>query len=275
MATLIQYMTRASAFGGEWKWQAAGMCYVIRTDGGDFIIIDGGHAADAEGLVSYLEKICGGVPDVALWILTHPHGDHVGALHAIVSDFSLLQRVRIHSVCFSAPGKFTFGEGRTLERELLMLREILSFSGAEHIEPFSGDVLHVHGVRIDFLFTYRDAEVLSDPNELSLVFVAAANGKRIMFTGDSYHRSLDSLAGRLGGSLSCDFCQLAHHALNGGSIPFYSVVGAQAVLVPISRSGFEAMKGSKYDTANAPARFAIAAATDIYYAFCGTASIEL
>jgi len=275
MAVLVQYMTRASAFDGEWKWQAAGMGYFIKDDGGELIVIDGGHAEDAEGIISHLEELCGRRPVIGLWILTHPHGDHISALHRIATDPALLDRVAIRGVCFSAPEKFTFGEGRSLAGELAKLEEIVIGLGVKHAEPSSGDIMRIGDIEVEFLFTYRDAEVLSDPNELSLVFAVKVNGKRIMFTGDAYHRSLDLLAEKHGTSLSSDFCQLAHHALNGGSIPFYSVVGAKAVLVPISRSGFEAMKGSKYDTANAPARFAIAAATDIYYAFCGTASIEL
>ena len=49
MAKLIQYSTRASqysgAFDSEVGWAAAGMGYLIVTDGGRLIMIDGGYYA--------------------------------------------------------------------------------------------------------------------------------------------------------------------------------------------------------------------------------------
>ena len=274
MARLIQYMTRASAFDGEWKWQAAGMCYILQLDSGRTIVIDGGHAADAEDLVSYLEEACGGRPSVALWILTHPHGDHIGALGRIVTDSELLGRIDISAVCFDAPKEFTFGNGRNIAGELSLLTKI-SECGARVITPSSGDRIDLDGAETEFLFTYRDAETLSDPNELSLVFTVKAGKSKIMFTGDAYRASLDMLEEKYGDSLSCDICQLAHHALNGGSISFYSAVGAKTTLVPISRSGYEAMKESQYDKINAPARHAIGISETAVYAFLGHSEIML
>ena len=268
MSTLIQYMTRASAYDGEWKWQAAGMCYIIKTDGGRFVIIDGGHVADAEDILSFLKSMSDGMPDIAMWILTHPHGDHIGALGRIASDEGLLSSVNIDSVCFCAPKEFTFGNGRDLKYELALLDSISS--RINHIEPKRGDVIFTDEVKTEFLFTYKDTEVLSDPNELSMVFSITLGKNRVMFTGDAYHRPLDALADSLGDSLRSDLCQLAHHALNGGSEKFYSAVGARTVLVPISKSGFEAMKQEKYDRINAPSRCAISMAERAVYAFEGT-----
>ena len=127
--------------------------------------------------------------------------------------------------------------------------------------------------KINMLFTYKDAEELSDPNELSMIFSIELGEKKVMFTGDAYHKPLDMLARTHGDSLRADVCQLAHHALNGGSEEFYSAVGAKAVLVPISRSGFEAMKQEKYDKINAPSRHAVSLSERAVYAFEGTQKI--
>lgn len=274
MARLIQYMTRASAFDGEWKWQAAGMCYILQLDNRELILIDGGHPADAEELVSFLEEISEGRPSVRTWILTHPHGDHIGALGKIATEPGLLGRLDIKEVCFDAPEEFTFGEGRNIAGELSVLKRIAE-CGAKYIRPSSGDTLTFDRARINFLFTYRDGEKLTDPNELSLVFSIEVGNKKIMFTGDAYGRPLDALAEKHADRLPCDICQLAHHALNGGSVPFYSAVGANTVLVPISRSGYEAMKAERYDKINAPARYAISHAKEAVYAFNGHTVIEL
>ena len=62
MAKLIQYCTKASRFAGEFKWQAAGMGYILLTDGGRFLVIDGGHGEDAEGILALLEGNSAGKP---------------------------------------------------------------------------------------------------------------------------------------------------------------------------------------------------------------------
>lgn len=275
MTRLIQYETKASSYDGDWKWQAAGMCYIIHLESGELIVIDGGHAADAEDLIDYLWDVSGGRPKVAAWLLSHPHKDHIGALHRIISDRELSSRIDIAALYASAPAEFEFAKGRILDVELRMQKEIEAFFGERHIEPRSGDSADVCGVRIDFLFTYIDGEGLSDSNELSMVFTLTVNEKRVMFPGDQYHRSLDMLADKHGDELRCDICQLAHHALNGGSTKFYEKCGAQIVLVPISRSGYRAMKLEKYDEINAPARYAISHASIRIFAFDGNFSLEL
>ena len=48
MSRLIQIMTQGSKFDGEFKWQAAGMSYLIINDNHEYAIVDGGQ---------YLENI--------------------------------------------------------------------------------------------------------------------------------------------------------------------------------------------------------------------------
>ena len=60
MATLIQYRTEASLYDGPFDgvvgWAAAGMGYLLRTDTGEWIVIDGGFAEDADGLLALLHR---------------------------------------------------------------------------------------------------------------------------------------------------------------------------------------------------------------------------
>lgn len=275
MARLIQYETKATEYDGEWKWQAAGMCYIIRLESGELIVIDGGHAADAEGLIEQLWSISGGKPKIAAWLLSHPHKDHIGALHKIVCDDELSEKLDIKALYSSAPVEFEFAKGRILDVELRMQKEIEAFFGERHIEPKAEESFDIGEARIDFLFTYVDGEELADSNELSMVFTVTVNGKKIMFTGDQYRRSLDMLAQKHGDVLRSDILQVAHHALNGGSTKFYELCRAKTVLIPISHSGYRAMKLEKYDELNAPARYAISHASIRAYAFDGNFTLEL
>ena len=56
------------------------MSYVLQTSGGKLIVIDGGNKQDAGHLQDTLIRLGGPEPVVDLWLLTHPHLDHVDAL---------------------------------------------------------------------------------------------------------------------------------------------------------------------------------------------------
>ena len=58
------------------------MSVVIRTVSGEVIVVDGGRAADKDHLVNLLNSYGG---RVSLWLITHPHDDHVGALTEILN----------------------------------------------------------------------------------------------------------------------------------------------------------------------------------------------
>ena len=52
--------------------------------------------ADAEALVALLESQASvGVPQIDLWIITHPHLDHYGAIREICENESLRRRIAV------------------------------------------------------------------------------------------------------------------------------------------------------------------------------------
>ena len=90
MEKLIQYCTKESLYNGAFDstvgWHAAGMGYILVTEGGRLIVIDGGCPNDAEDFLALLEKTAGGKPVVDLWIITHAHSDHFGVLNTIANS---------------------------------------------------------------------------------------------------------------------------------------------------------------------------------------------
>lgn len=93
MEKLIQYCTKASLYDGPFDsvvgWAAAGMGYLFKTANGHLVVVDGGNCEDAEAFVSLLEMNAStALPEIDLWIITHPHGDHYGALLEIAAGLS-------------------------------------------------------------------------------------------------------------------------------------------------------------------------------------------
>lgn len=65
MSTILSMLDERGSFG---------MSFVIRTEHGKLIVVDGGMTEDTGHLLEYI-----GGQRVAAWFLTHPHLDHITA----------------------------------------------------------------------------------------------------------------------------------------------------------------------------------------------------
>lgn len=280
MEKLIQYATRASAYNGAFDstvgWAAAGMGYVICTENGHLIVVDGGHPEDAEPFLDLLETKADGKPVVDLWILTHPHGDHYGALLEICRREELASRVDVKKIIYDFPEEFRDARGNGIGYVYPHMETILAVTGAEAVCPQVDETMEADGMRLHFLYTPTDCSILNNPNQLSLIFTVQGAGKTIMFTGDAYHRNMQIVVWRYPNGLKCDILQLPHHGLcDTGNLEFYKKVDAKTVLIPISVAGDRTMRSDLYGDSPAVNRYAEDNADAVYKAFEGTVEIEL
>lgn len=238
---MLQLCTEGAKFDGEWKWQAAGMSYLLRTENNRLIAIDGGETeADARHLLEKARELTGeAVPTVALWIITHPHGDHYGAMWQLSRNERERAGIRVEAICYQQFDDAVLPRtGVSFRDDEARIRELAENFGAPILRPRTGDVWDYDGMKIRVLFTPEECyDRLTDPNELSLIFEVIGNKKKAMFTGDSYERGAKICAYRYWKDMKSDYCQLAHHGLNGGAVEFYACVDAPTVLIPISVAG--------------------------------------
>lgn len=245
MGNLIQLCTEASRKDEPFikgSWPAAGMGYVFVTDRGKLLVIDGGETeGDAEALVSLLERKSGGHPVVELWILTHAHSDHYGALEAIARTPALRERLTVSTLCACTDIPVPFPV-----RDQARIAAIPELLGCKQVTPHAGDVLAVDDLEIRILYTWENDPKLEDAksfNRLSLIFTVTGPAHRAMFVGDSTPIGptvvRDSAEPAL---LKSDFLQLAHHGLDGGNIEFYRLVDPTTVLIPCSLGGAKFIK---------------------------------
>lgn len=276
MEKLIQYATKGSYYNGRFDssgWFAAGMGYMVCTAGGHLIAIDGGNIEDGESFLSLLEANAdGGTPVVDLWIITHPHRDHYGALLEICRHPEWLERVKIKKIVWNIP------ENSHLcpEADRNNMQNILSVCGAESHTPVNDEKLMLEETEIHFLLSVDDTSFLTNPNELSLVFTIRTENKKIMFTGDAYRRSLYYLMWRYDRQLKCDILQLPHHGLcDTGVYEFYKKADASTVLIPTCVAGYTCMHGEMYGDRPKANLWAEDHAETVYRSFDGTVEIEL
>jgi len=289
MAKLIQYRTNASLYDGAFDsvvgWAAAGMGDVIVTDNKRLIVVDGGFGDDAEGILSLLEAdSADAIPHVDLWIITHPHFDHYGAIREIAANDDLRRRVTVGRIVYWFPHEFCGKDGNpgALAKANGHMESVCEAFGAEYHRPSLDEKLEVDGVEIHFLYVPDDCTVLNtgggNANLCSLIFTVKGKNKKAMITGDAYHRSMQMTVWRYHKNLKCDILQMPHHGLcDSHNIDLYREVNAETVLIPISVAGDRAMHSELY--ADREGRnnnlWVESNAREVFKAFEGTAQVEL
>ena len=281
MPKLIQYRTLASLYNGPFgdgsPWPAAGMGYVFVTENRHLIVVDGGHGADAEPFLDLLTEAAGETPVVDLWMVTHPHGDHYGALREIATREDLRGRVSVKELWWYFPPEFRDGKGKApCEGANRHLREICTALGAVEHAPRIGETVTVDGLTLEMLFVPTNSEEIRNPNSLSLIFTVKSWAKTALITGDAFADTLGYCAERYGEALKCDILQLPHHGLCDTGLPaFYRLAGAETLLIPISEAGDRCMRSGIYGEATAANLVAEELAATVHRAFEGTVAVEL
>ncbi len=256
MEKLIQYCTKESLYDGPFNgkvgWHAAGMGYIIVTENGKLVVIDGGCPNDTEDFLALLEENAGGKkPVVELWIITHPHGDHDGVLNTIAKNPKFLSRVEIKEILYRFPNEFFDKNGNFTNIDANKnMDTVLSLTGAKAHLPELDEKLTVDGMEFHFLYYAYDCRIINglvNCNVCSLIFTLQAKNKKIIFTGDANTRNMQVVTWFYRGKLKCDILQMPHHALcDTGHLDFYKEVHADIVLEPTCIAGDRAMHSELY-----------------------------
>ena len=101
------------------------------------------------------------------------------------------------------------------------------------------------------------------------ILMVKTEGKKILFLGDAYAATCKNAIANYGDRLDCDIVQVAHHAVNGGSVALYKAAGAKLYLIPNNREPVE--KAKKKDSVvywivnNAPEMVFAGDGTEYFY----------
>lgn len=206
--------------------------FIITTEDGKCIVIDGGFPSEAEYFLSYLKETAGTEkPHIDAWFLTHPHDDHVSVFYELIEHHA--DQFTLDTVYHHFPSQsFVAATDKSAEQTMADFYRLLPlFAGKMRILS-GGDTLSIGAAHFRILYSH-DFEITANVcNNTSLVFRMDLGGKSVMFTGDcgveAGHKVLrlwkDS------GLLRCDYCQMAHHGQNGCDRTFYEAVAPSACL---------------------------------------------
>jgi len=202
---------------------------VVMIDAGGILergpTVDGRSPAEAAGeriVLPYLHRA--GITRIDLLILTHPHGDHVGAAASIID---------------AMPVGMIFDSGQAYSGRAY--RDAMAAAGSHHVPVVlarrgmqwtSGD-----GVRLDVLAPSMPllADTGDDVNENSIVVMLRADGFRELFMGDAGEASEARLLAT-GIDLHADAVKVGHHGSRYASTTgFVAAVHPKIAVISVGR----------------------------------------
>ena len=194
------------------------MSCVIRTIHGELIVIDGGTEADASYLYRFIRGLGG---KVSMWIITHPHLDHMNALKEIISKHKDIMIDGVYGSFNDSAWIDKYADDGE-QKSYLDFAATLKNSNREVIELAAGQTFCLDDVSIEIL-SIRNPEITANAlNNSSIVFTAKDRVKSILFLGDLGVAGGEKLLkSKYSGKLHCDYVQMAHHGQNGVSENFY------------------------------------------------------
>lgn len=210
-----------------------GDSFIITTEDGKVIVIDGGFSFETDYFIQYLKAVTGKrVPKVDAWVLTHPHTDHVEVFNEVAENRSKqvkFDKVMLHYV------PYELYESRSQEEGMQMVGEFNRISKAfpEKVQILNtGDVFNIGAAKITVLYTADTSFI--DINEHSVIFRMDLGGKSAVFTGDAQVNAGNKTLAKWKDTdmLDCDICKMAHHGQDGVDRNFYEAVSPEICLWP-------------------------------------------
>lgn len=202
---------------------------IVETGRGSLIVVDGGLGEDGDYLLSQIQARGG---HVSAWFLTHPHGDHVGALYKILQDGA--QGIQIDKIYY-AMGDADWYRVHDPDEQTMAISLLGTFAGLPQ------DVLHQVGRNEFFEVDDVIIQVMNDRYELSedkgnnagIVYKMLINGKKVLFLGDLAGAGGERLLADCGAEqLKADIVQMAHHGQNGVGEDVYRAIDPDICLWP-------------------------------------------
>ncbi len=218
--------------------------FIITTEDGKVIVIDGGHKTETDYFVEYLKAVTGRRrPHIDAWFLSHPHDDHCEVFLEVVERRS--RTVSFDKVYANFP-EASFYEGY----DAWCVAVIEAF---DRLRPafadkvFSlreGDVFQIGAAKFTVFYTFNPE--WKGGNDASTIMRMDLGGTSVLFTGDASVKSGDYVVEKYAdsGLLDCDYCKMAHHGQDGVGKNFYEAVSPEVCLWPTPTWVYENTNGN-------------------------------
>jgi len=202
--------------------------YVLQTPNKSIIVIDGGTKQNAPYLKGFLDALGN---HVDLWIISHPHYDHISALIEILKQPDGLT---IDQIWASFPTvEWIRKYEKSVEKSVVQFQEAMFQANKSFRQVQLGEKIEIDNVKIEVLGVINPEITHNAINNSSLVFKMNLPQTSLLFLGDlAYEGGEKLLAGEFAGELPSDYVQMSHHGQNGVSEAVYQTINPRICLWP-------------------------------------------
>ncbi len=256
-----------------------GLCYIIKTDDGRAIIVDGGFQTKecADNIYNTLKKLdirrnADDKFEIAAWIITHAHEDHIGAFISFAALYGK-DNATVEYVIHSFPGENIYDEaGNNIgvaNVEDNISQQISLFEAARKsrypyskvISPHANLNYYIDNVTISMLYSpeliYEANAPVDYFNNTSLAFKIGVGNTNALILGDAAENAARVMNSSYSSSaFKCNILQITHHAMFTGANyghtwtelrAIYDATNASLALLPLhSRYEGEAGRNGRF-----------------------------
>ena len=169
----------ASVDGGQMN------SFIITTEGGAVIVIDGGENNDAANLIRHLKALTGKeIPHIDAWILSHPHADHICAFLQIME--TMPSAVTVEKVYYNFPSAdFIAGLQPWKDESPARFYRDLPLFADKLVTVTRTDTFDVGEAHFECLYSPNPEITENVCNNSSLVLMMTLGGKKTLWLGDA------------------------------------------------------------------------------------------
>lgn len=204
------------------------MGYLIKTNNGKLIIIDGGTIEDTDNLIKNINKNGG---KVDYWFITHAHDDHAGAFTQIANN----EQIEILNI-YASLNEYEWyekNEPNRAEFSKLLIDTLNKDEIKDRVKtPELNEKIVIDGIKVEVL-GIRNPEILENAgNEQSMVLKFDTGNTTLLILGDAGEKSSEKLLINQKDKLKSDIVQMAHHGQSGATKQLYEEVNPKICLWP-------------------------------------------
>lgn len=165
------------------------------------IVVDGGEETSTYLFNRYLKSR--GIQKIDLYVATHPHSDHIGAIPGILSLYP--------TEVFMLPMFSELNMPATKLYENMLTA--IDTAGCEVSFPIPGDICDIDDLHFEFFAPMEETE---NYNNMSLVFRMTYGNTSFLFAGDAETDS-ENLILESGADINADVLKVGHHGSSSSS----------------------------------------------------------
>lgn len=217
-------------YGGEKLNQKMG--YIVVSNNGKIIVIDGGYSDESEEFLKLLKEIGGEKPTISAWFLTHLHGDHIGLFADVIKNH--FSEVTIEKVYYNFPSREeigTYSNGAVLPTYDYFFENYNKFEDKVKIVK-KDDVIVIDEVKFEILFAPVNRYYESNNiNNSSIVIRMETGGQSVLFLADLAEPAGTDFINEVSAEkIKSDIVQMAHHGQYGVKKEVYEIAAPKCCL---------------------------------------------